>query len=282
MFGGCLLTMADDAGNDDGNSSVSDTEDSSDPSVSSQSETSPADSSSGVDESESGDESDDESGGGTTDGPSGECSETRIVDGGFEAGSPSTAWTEASEQFGTPICDSSCTEEEGAAAYAGDWFAWFGGVTEAEHASVSQSVTLDGDSAYLSFRFQINAGAGTGDDVFTVTIDGETVFMATDLEIDDYAGYTPISIDVSDFIGEGDHVVEFKSDHLGTGMTSFFLDEAALVTCAEGGESSSSGGEDTTAADSGTSEDGSSDGGSDSGSSDGSTGGETDGSSTGE
>jgi hypothetical protein len=269
LFAGCLLTMAGDDdvdSNSSASASASDTDSPSDTGVSSLGGTDDADGSSGIGESSS----DDDSGGETTDGPTGDCSATRIVDGGFEAGTPSAAWTEASEHFGTPICDTGCTEEEGAVPYAGDWYAWFGGVAEAEHASVTQSVTLDGASAYLDFRFEINASAGTGDDVFTVTIDGQTVFMATDLEIDDYAGYTPISIDVSEFIGDGDHVVEFKSDHLGTGMSSFFLDEVALVTCDEGGESSSSGDAETTAADSGTGDD-SSDSGSDSSSSDGSS-----------
>lgn len=266
LFAGCLLTMGngDDNSDNGDNGSASDTDLPSDTSFSSPSGTGQVDSSAGDDESGV-----DETDGGTTDGPSGECSETRIVDGGFELGTPSSAWTEASAQFGSPICDTGCTAEEGAAPYAGDWYAWFGGVAEVEHASVSQSVTLDGDSAYLSFRFEINASAGTGDDVFTVTIDGQTVFMATDLEIEDYASYTPISIDVSEFIDDGDHVVEFTSDHLGTGMSSFFLDEVALAICDEGGESSSSSGDsEATAAESDSSGD-SSDGGS--GSSDGSS-----------
>lgn len=265
LFAGCILTTSgdEDTGNDDSNDAASDTDFPSETSDTPLSDTDQLDSSSG--DAESGNV--DDTGGETTDGPTGECSETRIVDGGFEGGTPSAAWTEASSQFGTPICDAGCTQEEGAVPYAGDWYAWFGGVADAEQASVSQSVTLDGDSAYLSFRFVINASAGTGDDVFTVTIDGQTVFMATDLEIEDFASYTPISIDVSDFIDGGEHVVAFSSDHLGTGMTSFFLDEVALAICDEGGESSSSGGSDTTAADSGTTDDTS-----DSGSSEGSSG----------
>ncbi|MBC8073694.1 MAG: hypothetical protein IAG13_35560 [Deltaproteobacteria bacterium] len=269
MFGGCLLTV----GSEDDDDSASDTDDI--PSDTSFSSDDDDDDDDGNDDESSsvGDDgnSDDGSDGGTTEGPVGECSETRIVDGGFEAGTPSTAWTEASEQFGSPICDVGCTEEEGAAPYAGEWFAWFGGVADAEQASVSQSVTLDGATAFLSFRFQINAGAGTGDDVFTVTIDGDPVFMATDLEIEDYAGYTPLSIDVSDFVGEGEHVVEFRSDHLGTGMSSFFLDEVALVTCDESGESSSSGDDGTTAADDSSGDDSSDGSSSDGSSSDGSS-----------
>ena len=264
LVAGCLITTNSD--DDNGSNGTADTSDSVESTFVSFSDTNQTGSSSGLDESGTGD-----SVGETTVGPSGDCSETRIVDGGFEAGTPSDVWTEMSQQFGTPICDTGCTDDEGAVPYAGDWFAWFGGVAEAEQASVSQTVTLDGTSAFLSFRFEINAGAGTGDDVFTVTIDDTTVFMATDLDVDDFGSYTLVSLDISDFASAGDHVVEFRSDHLGTGLSNFFLDEIVLLSCTEGSDSSSSGGSETTAADSSTgsgSSDSSGSGSSDSGSSD--------------
>jgi hypothetical protein len=244
LFGGCLITTNSDDGN---NSSPSDTSGSEGATVSSFSATNVDSGSSGVADESGGSE------GETTVGPTGDCSDTKIVDGGFEAGTPSTAWTEASDQFGTPICDVGCTEDAGAVPYAGDWFAWFGGVAEAEHASVSQTVTIDGTSAFLAFRFEINASGGMGDDVFTVTIDDTMVFMASDAEIADFSGYTPVSVDVSNFADGADHLVEFRSDFPGTGLSNFFLDEVSLVTCTEGTDSSGSGGSGTTAADSGSS-----------------------------
>jgi hypothetical protein len=243
LFGGCLITTNSDDTND---TSPSDTSGDGGTSLSSFSATITDGGSSGVADESGGSE------GETTAGPTGDCSDTKIVDGGFEAGTPSTAWTEMSEQFGTPICDVGCTEDEGAVPYAGDWFAWFGGVAEAEHASVNQTVTIDGTSAFLAFRFEINASGGMGDDVFSVTIDGTSVFMASDAEIADFSGYTPVSIDVSTFADGADHVVEFRSDFPGTGLSNFFLDEVSLVTCTEGADSSGSGGS-TTAADSGSS-----------------------------
>ncbi|MCA9707734.1 MAG: DUF3501 family protein [Myxococcales bacterium] len=64
-----------------------------------------------------------------------EGAENLVSDPGFEEGSAGTAWTAASVVFETPICDSSCTDEEGAAPYAGDWWVWFGGLDdEAERA----------------------------------------------------------------------------------------------------------------------------------------------------
>lgn len=223
---------------------------------------------------ESGD--DDSSADDGTTGPSGDCSDNLITDPSFEAGSPSTAWTEESLTFGTPICDASCTEDPGAEPYSGDWWAWFGGVEDPESASVTQDVTIAAaDSAVLSFRFSINAAAGTGDDEFAVVVDGTSVWMATDAEMSDYDGYTHVDVDLTDFADGGSHTIRFASDHPGTGLTNFFLDEIHLVTCSDAGTESSGGGEsETTAADGSTTgsadgesttEDGSS---SDSGSSD--------------
>jgi hypothetical protein len=189
--------------------------------------------------------------------PTGECSENRIVDGGFEAGTPSTVWTEASDQFGTPICDVGCTEDPGAEPYEGTWFAWFGGLPQPEVASVEQTVTIDGETAYLSFRFEINAAAGTGDDTFVVSIDGVSVFMVSDADVDRFDTYTPVSIDVSEYADGGDHVVRFEADFPGTGLSNFFLDSVELLTCVEGVGSSSSGsgsGSESTAADSASSD----------------------------
>ncbi|MBC8073234.1 MAG: hypothetical protein IAG13_33235 [Deltaproteobacteria bacterium] len=260
LAAGCLIGSSSDDGDDDADDTGQPADTSSD--------TTPADS------------SDDDSGsadsvGTSTSTPTGECSESRIVDGGFEAGTPSSVWTEASEQFGTPICDIGCTEDEGAVPYEGTWFAWFGGLAEPEVASVEQTVTIDGETAYLSFRFEINAAAGTADDTFDVTIDGESVFMVTDSDVDRFDAYTPVSIDVSEYADGGDHVVRFEATFPGTGLSNFFLDTVELITCVEGVGSSSSGtgSSESTASDSGSSgssgadTSSSSDGSSDSGSS---------------
>jgi len=203
---------------------------------------------SSIDESgESADSADD-----TTTGPSGDCSDNLIMDPGFEAGTPSTAWTEDSATFGTPICDAACTDDPGAVPYMGDWWAWFGGVEEAESASVEQTVTIAvADSAVLSFRFSINASAGTGDDEFAVIVDETAVFMVTDAEVDDFDGYTHVDVDLTDFADGNAHRIRFASDHPGTGLSNFFLDEVHLVTCTDtASDSSGSEGETgTTAAD---------------------------------
>lgn len=189
----------------------------------------------------------------STAGPTGECSANVLSDPGFEGGSPSEVWAEMSSQFGSPICDSSCTTEPGAEPYAGSYWAWFGGVEDMpEHASLSQTLTITAaDSAYLSFWFEINASAGSGDDVFTVDIDGINLFTASDAEMADFDHYTPLSVDATDFADGNSHTITFSADFPGMGLTNFFLDEVALITCDDSGGTAGSGGTDsgTTAAD---------------------------------
>jgi hypothetical protein len=262
---GCLITTSDGTG-DDSNSDES---------------TGGGSASLSTTESVSGtssnpDETGDDSIGETTSAPTGECSNNLIADGGFEAGTPSDAWIEMSDNFGTPICDVDCTEEPGADPYAGDWYAWFGGIdTDPEVGSVRQDVTIGGTTAFLSFRFEINASSQTGDDFFEVTIDDESVWIAVDTEIADFDGYTPVTIDISDFADGAGHTIAFTGDVLGNGLTNFFLDEVSLVTCTEGADTSGSGGssdgsssgsDGTTAGDTTAASESSSDSGSGSGS----------------
>lgn len=225
----CIITTSEDDGDGDA------TDDGTPPSTTSGQ---PSDTTSAVPDGTTADPGDDT----TTGGPAGECTDNLVLDPGFEAGTPSDAWTEASEVFGTPICDASCTEEEGAVPYSGDWWAWFGGVEgEPESASLSQTVTIDPEAAYLSFYFQVRSGAGTGDDVFTVTLGGDTVFMATDLDMPELDQYTRIDVDVSEWADGGAYELVFSSTLTGNGLTSFFLDAVSLVSCTEMGATGTTG-----------------------------------------
>lgn len=211
---------------------------------------------------------------GTTGGPMGNCSDNLVVDPGFEGGTPSEAWTEASMVFGTPICDASCTEEPGASPFAGQWWLWLGGVDdEPEVASVSQTITIGPDTAFLSFYFQIRSSGGLGDDMMEVTLDGDTLFMVTDLEMSDYSDYRQVQLDISEWADGGSYELVFRSDHAGTGLSSFFVDQVSLVSCSD--EEPTTGdttvgqdetaGSDETASDSGSGTAGSDSGGSSSG-----------------
>lgn len=199
------------------------------------------------------------------------CSENLILDPGFEGGTPSADWTETSSQFGTPICDASCVlEGDPPEPYAGDWWVWIGGASAEdlmegpEIASVSQMVTIDPDMAFMSFWFQIRSSAGTGNDIFEVTLDGDTVFMATDLEIGDYGAYTEVEVDVSPWADGGTYELVFRGEQLGPEKTSFYVDEVTLVSCGEPTETDTgvvddTVGQDSTATDTGATDTGATD-----------------------
>jgi len=223
---------------------------------------------------------------GTTGDYPGECTDNLVLDPGFEAGGPSEEWTEESELFETLICDESCVTDEGgdAAAHSGDWWAWFGGVEDqSDNASVAQMITIDPDMAYLRFWFQIRSGADTGDDTFTVTLGGDTVFMVNDQDMSDYDEYQQIDLDVSPWADGGSYELRFASSTTGVGLTSFFLDEVSLVSCSEAAGTSTgfeTEGQDETAGS--TTDDTTGGSTSDTGSTtDGTTGGSTDGTTSG-
>jgi hypothetical protein len=170
-----------------------------------------------------------------------DCDMNLFEDPGFEGGTPSDVWAEASEVFGTPICNAGCSEEQGAEPYAGDWWVWFGGIEQMDTASVSQTIAIDPERAILQFRFWVNAGADAGEDVFYVDIDTENVFMATNADELVYDGYTLVEVDVSDFADGGMHTVTFGAELTGQGLTNFFLDNVLLVSCSEGAGSTTTG-----------------------------------------
>src|SRR5690606_30250320 len=143
-------------------------------------------------------------------------------DPGFESGTPSSAWDEASQLFGTPICDTaSCSDDAGAVPHGGSYWAWFGGSeTEAEVASVGQSVTVPaGDYAQLSLWLSVPSGAGTGDDILAVSLDQTIVFMVTDLDMPEFDGYQRVDVDISDFADGASHDLLVEADITGAGLT---------------------------------------------------------------
>jgi hypothetical protein len=265
LAGGCIITSN---GDDDAGQDATDGDDDSSVSVDDDGPNTLDDGSDG----ESGDPTVDDTGDDdTTTGPPGDCSENLVLDPGFEAGTPSDVWTEQSATFGTPICDAECTDDANAGPYEGAFWAWFGGLEEPESASLAQTVTIPAaEAAELAFRFSINASTDTGDDTFEVLIDDMVVFMVSDAEMDDYADYTRVAIDVTEFADGAQHTIRFASDHPGhegTGLiTNFFLDSVSVVSCNETAvdSSGSDGGSSTAADDSGTDTgtDSSSDGGS--------------------
>ncbi|ROR72713.1 S8 family serine peptidase [Bogoriella caseilytica] len=154
------------------------------------------------------------------------AADSGIQDGGFEAGTPNPYWDEHSDAFGTVICSPGCLENDGPGPYAGSWWAWFGGVATGDAGFVAQDVVLEPEQSQLSFYLQI-LDAGVDSDWFAVLLnDEETVFEVTAAEAGDYAEYTEVTVDLSEYVDGEVHTVRFAS--VTESSTNFFLDEVAL------------------------------------------------------
>jgi hypothetical protein len=162
------------------------------------------------------------------------CSEA-VQDGGFEAGAVPTFWTQASTNFGTPLCSiATCGDGGGAAAArTGTWWAWFGGAEIARNASAQQTVALAPGIANLRFYLWIGARSGNGTDAFRVLLDGTPVFTVTEAT-PGYDAYTAVDIDLSAFATSGSHVLRFEATTTGPEVTNFNVDDVSLSVCGVG------------------------------------------------
>jgi hypothetical protein len=165
------------------------------------------------------------------------CSGNLVLDGGFEAGSPSVAWQENSTNFGTPLCTvSNCGSGGGTGPHSGQWWAWFGGISNAvEEGYVQQNVVLpSGGTVTLSFWLEIPAAGSTG--YLRVKVDGTTVFEVTEADAPSYTPYQPVTVDLSAYGDDAVHLLSFESrTEAGSGALNFFVDDICLtVSSGEG------------------------------------------------
>ncbi len=159
-----------------------------------------------------------------------------IQDGSFEAGTPNPYWTEASTNFGTPLCTvASCGTGNGTAGpRTGEWWAWFGGTTATEDGSLSQDVTLpNGAQALLTFYLWSGTQSGNGTDVIRAQVDGNTVFSALESDTTYANDYTQVSVDISSYADGGTHTIEIASST--TATTNFNVDDVSVATCQASG-----------------------------------------------
>jgi hypothetical protein len=168
----------------------------------------------------------------------GACTQ-RVADGGFEAGSPSQAWTESSTNFGTPLCTAgSCGNGGGTAGPRnGSWWAWFGGVSGMpEDGALQQAVTLPAGSATLRFWLWIGASSGNGQDRLAVLLDGGEIFSTLEGNAAYTSGYTQVEVDLSGFADGGSHTLRIESSTTGFNgaspqATNFSVDDVSVETC---------------------------------------------------
>ncbi len=149
-----------------------------------------------------------------------------VRDGGFEAGTPNPFWTEASTNFGTPLCGPGCSS----ASHTGLWFAWFGGIAAYEAGSVSQSVTIpSGGPAILSFWVKNAACSGSAADYLEIKVDGAQRWVTTAADpACTTPSYRQVTVDLSAYADDAAHLLQFRSEIFGPAISNFYLDDVAL------------------------------------------------------
>jgi hypothetical protein len=158
---------------------------------------------------------------------------TVIADPGFEGGTPNASWTEASTNFGTPICDiNSCGTGLGTGPNSGNFWVWFGGIAAPEEGSVTQEIDIpSGDTVTLSFAFESVTCDGTG--FFEVLIDGnqELLIDETNPLCGTPIGYSTVEVDLSAYQGQTVNL-NFHSIIQGDATINFFIDDITLEVVA--------------------------------------------------
>lgn len=159
-----------------------------------------------------------------------------LADPGFETGSPNASWTEASSNFGSPLCTVAlCGAGGGTGPQAGTWWTWFGGLGGAnEVGSVEQSVVIPAGTATINFGFEapVCVTANGANDFVRLTVGGTEVWRrdATSAACN-VVGYVNQTIDVSALATGVARVVRFESTTTGVGgATNFFIDNVTLNT----------------------------------------------------
>lgn len=172
-----------------------------------------------------------------TAGCSDSCTSTNLfaTNGGFESGPGAPQWEEASQAFGTPICDGTCGTVNGVGSQTGTYWVWIGGtVTADEYAYVARTVTIPPGTATLKFQFALPncEDPGIATDRFAASIDGTLVFGIDNSSTTCGTGYTLREFDVSQFADGGSHTVLFEGETFDFELpTSFFVDNVELVSC---------------------------------------------------
>ncbi|MBI3133076.1 MAG: T9SS type A sorting domain-containing protein [Bacteroidetes bacterium] len=156
----------------------------------------------------------------------------QINDESFEAGAGSGAWTEASDNFGTPLCDAACGTCGGpCVAKTGTWYAWFGGATAVENGSVEQSCTIPNAStgALRMFVKMPMPGPGLAADKLVVKIDGTTVGTITALDSATYKdNYALFEISIDAYTDGAAHTVRIEGIQSTATTFNVLVDDVVL------------------------------------------------------
>lgn len=163
----------------------------------------------------------------------------QIVDPSFELiGAGGMEWTQASTNFGTPLCDGASCLGSAASNFAntGTFWIWFGGVdttgTLPEVGSVEQTTTFAaGSTGTLNMMVWIAAPSGNANDKLEAMVDGNllgTLYMVDTVDFGmDYAMW---SVDVATYLDGGMHSVTIMGTQTdGNDASNVFVDDVSLT-----------------------------------------------------
>jgi hypothetical protein len=160
-----------------------------------------------------------------------------VADGSFEGGSPSSAWTESSAVFGTPLSQATLGTAGGSGTHTGDWLAWFGGTGfGSETAMLSQTLVMPKGAGRLTFWTEAPI-CGSAADLFQAQIDGTTVFQMTGTDATcGEQTYIQRSALLSTWADGGSHTLTFTSQVTGAPASNllsvttsnFLLDDVSI------------------------------------------------------
>lgn len=157
----------------------------------------------------------------------------QVLDGGFEAGAFGGTWTEASTNFGTPICDlASCGDCGGGCVPAsGTFYSWFGGANAVETGSVVQSITIPtGTAAAISMMVKIpTPGPGLAADRLEIKLDGTILATVTAQDSAAYTEYTQLLVDVSSAANGASHSLSIEGFQTTATGWNVLVDDVVLT-----------------------------------------------------
>jgi len=158
----------------------------------------------------------------------------QIADDSFEAGPGGGAWTEASTNFGTPICDLAVCGNGGGPAVpnTGTFYVWFGGANAVETGSVEQSALVpNGATGLLNMYVKMSVpGPGLIGDKLDVRADGVLIGTITSHDSLVYEnGYVLYSLPINSLTTGTNHT--FKLEAFQTTATNFsiLVDDVVLI-----------------------------------------------------
>ena len=164
-----------------------------------------------------------------------------LADSGLEASDPNTAanafWASTSQGFGTAICTTgTCPDDAGTALPRnGTAWAWFGGTSNAETSTLSQSVVIPaGSPRHLNFFLRRGFTSAPLDAVLRVKVDGAIV-RSFDEPASTEPAYLGRSVDLSSFANGASHVIQFEYvNPAGSGKSNFVVDDLTIDCTATG------------------------------------------------